>query len=101
MKKKRPKKSKQKDETPILIKKVELLTDDKERGWFPFWTLETDEKWYGSWWSSYADVCDKKRVLDIVFQDYIKTNFSGSGIEAMRLYLDDGAIFEYQYVCRI
>ena len=99
--KKRQKKSKPKDDTPILIEKVELLTDDEKRGWFPFWTLEPDEKWYGSWWSNYGDVYDKKRVLDIVFQDYIRTNFSGNGVMAMRLHLEDGSICEYHYTCRI
>ena len=99
--KKHHKKPKSKDETPVLIDKVELLTDDEERGWFRFWTLETDEKWYGSWWSSYGDVYDKKMVLNIVFQDYIRTNFSGTGIKAMRLYLNDGSVCEYQYVSTI
>ena len=95
------KKIKKKDETPILIEKVEILSDDKSRGWFRFWTLESDEKWYGSWYSTYESIFDKKRVLELVFQDYVKDNFSGGGVLAMRLYIEDGTICEYQYVSSI
>lgn len=92
---------KRRDESPILIEKVEVLSDDIKRGWFRFWTLETDEKWYGSWYSTYDDILDKKLVLDLVIQDYIKTNFSGGGVLAIRLYLEDKSMYEYHFMSRI
>lgn len=88
-------------DNPILIEKVEVLSDDKNRGWFRFWTLETDETWYGSWYSTYEVILDKRLVLDLIFQDYIKTNFSGNGVLALRLYLEDKSLYEYQYISHI
>ena len=88
-------------DNPILIEKVEVLSDDKNRGWFRFWTLETDKKWYGSWYSTYEVILNKRLVLDLIFQDYIKTNFSGNGVLALRLYLEDKSLYEYQYISRI
>ena len=98
MKKKKVKEKKfVENEGPVLIDKIFLLTDDEKRGWFRFWTMESDEKWYGSWWSSIEDTKDKKKLAEMVFFDYIRTNFSGNGLKSLRLYFQDGSFHEVNY----
>ena len=83
-------------EEKVIIKKIEILSDDFKRGWFPFRRLEPDGKWYGEWWFKREDLKDKKKILDIIHEDYIKTNFSGKGIIAVRVYVEDG-YYELHY----
>ena len=84
-------------EEQVLIDKIYILTDDESRGWFRFWTMEPDEKWYGSWWSSSEGIMSKKKIADLIFFDYIKSNFSGNGLKCARLYFSDGSFNELNY----
>ena len=85
----------------VIIKKIEILSDDFKRGWFPFKTLEPDEKWYGEFWINQEDLKDKKKILDLIFGDYIKTNLTSDGIMMIRIHLDEGEYYEFNYVSSI
>lgn len=80
----------------VIINKIEILTDDAKRGWFPFRRLEPDEKWYSDWWFNREDLKNKKKILDLIHGNYIKTNFTGDGIIAVRVYVEDG-YYEHHY----
>ena len=85
----------------VIITKIEILSDDLKRGWFPFKTLEPDEKWYGEFWINYEDLKDKKKILDLIFSDYIKTNLSSDGILMARVHLSNGEYYEHNFVSTI
>ena len=86
------------NEENILIDKICLLTDDEKRGWFRFWTMETDERWYGSWWTSLDYTMSRKKIVDFIFSDHIKSNFSGNGLKCVRLYFSDGSFNEINLI---
>lgn len=83
-----------------LIEKIEILSDDEKRGWFRFWTLESDGQWCGSWMSSHEYARDKRRILDLIFFKHIKTNFSGGGVMAIKVYMEDGVVYNLNYVSK-
>ena len=84
----------------VIINKIEILTDDTKRGWFPFRRLESDGKWYSEWWFNREDLKNKKKILDLIHGDYIKTNFTGDGIIAVRVYVEEG-YYEHHYCSNI
>ena len=55
-------------EERVLIDKIYILTDEKTRGWFRFWTMEPDEKWYGSWWSSSEVIMSGEKLQELSAQ---------------------------------
>lgn len=98
MKKKKVKEKRLIDEEEVLIDKIYLLTDDEKRGWFRFWAMESDERWYGSWWTSLDYTMSSKKIADFIFSDHIKSNFSGNGLKCVRLYFSDGTSNEICFI---
>ena len=97
MKKKKAKEKRLIHEEEVLIDKIYLLTDDEKRGWFRFWTMESDERWYGSWWTSLDYIMSRKKIVDFIFSDHIKSNFSGNGLKCVRIYFSDDSFNELNY----